>query len=239
MAWQQGVEFLSPDGATVTLDSPEAERALQWIADYYADYGVDALKSFTAGLGSADQHGFLSGRVAMAILDLSYLDQIENYSPGLDYGVAPIPTFPGSPTASSAGSWWLGIPRGAKHPEAAWAFMQFAVERQTQLEEAAATDEDLFPANRLAAADPAFLTSPALRVFAQQMEVAHSPTVVPLAHDVFWREFGGAKDRVIYGRQRPREALQQAERVVQDALDRSRAYDTYVRETVDARGGEG
>lgn len=237
MAWQQGVAFLSTDGETVSLDSPEMERSLQWIADYYRDYGVDDLKSFTAGLGSADQHGFLSGRVAMAILDLSYLDQIETYSAGLDYGVAPIPTFPGHPTASSAGSWWLAIPRGARHPDAAWAFMRFAVERQTQLEEAGATDEDLFPANRLAAADSAFLTSPALRVFAQQMEVAHSPTVVPLAHDVFWREVTGAKDRVIYGRQTPREALQQAEQVVQDALDRSTAYDRFVRANVDDQEG--
>ena len=237
MAWQQDVQFLSPDGTTVHLDTPETERALQWIGDYYQHYGVDDLKAFTAGLGSADQHGFLSGRIAIAILDLSYLDQIETYSPGLEYGVAPIPTFPGRPTASSAGSWWLGIPKGAKHPEAAWAFMRFAVERQTQLDEAAATDEDLFPANRLAATDSAFLTSPALHVFARQMDVAHSPTVVPLAHDVFWREFGGAKDRVIYGRQTPREALQQAERVVQDALDRSTSYDRYVRANVDLDGG--
>ncbi len=239
MAWQQGAEFLSPDGTTVTLDSPATEQALQWIADYYQSYGVDDLKAFTAGLGSADQHGFLSGRLAMAILDLSYLEQIARYSPNLDYGVAPIPTFPGRPTASSAGSWWLAIPRGAKHPAAAWAFMRFAVERQTQLDEAAATDEDLFPANRLAAYDSSFLSSPALEVFARQMEVAHSPTVVPLAHDVFWREFFGAQDRVIYGRQTPREALRQAERVVQDALDRSVDYDRYVRANVDLGESEG
>jgi ABC-type glycerol-3-phosphate transport system substrate-binding protein len=65
--------------------------------------------------------------------------------------VAPIPTFPGRPTASSAGSWWLGIPRGARHPEAAWAFLRFATQRQTQLEEAEDSGGDLFPANRLAA----------------------------------------------------------------------------------------
>src|SRR5690606_6428575 len=35
MAWQQGAEFLSPDGTTVTLAAPEMERALQWIADFY------------------------------------------------------------------------------------------------------------------------------------------------------------------------------------------------------------
>jgi multiple sugar transport system substrate-binding protein len=202
------------------------------MADYYAGYGVDDLKAFTAGLGTADQHGFLSGKLGMAVLDLSFLDQIETYAPGLDYGVAPIPTFPGRPTASSAGSWWLAVPRGARHPEAAWAFIRFATEKATQLAEVAATEEDLFPANRLAAEDPRFISSPAMRVFADQMAVAHSPTVVPLAHDVFWREFFGAQERVLFGLQTPGEALAQAERVVQDALDRARAYDDFVRAEV-------
>ncbi len=236
MAWQQDAVFLSPDGRTVTLDTPPMRQALGWIADFYAAYGVDDLKAFTAGLGSADQHGFLSGRIGMAVLDLSYLDQAARYNPDLEVGVAPIPTFPGRPPASSAGSWWLAIPRGAAHPEAAWAFMQFAVQRQIQLEEVAATDEDLFPANRFAATDPSFLTSPEMAVFAAQMEVAHSPTVVPLAHDVFWREFFGAQDRVIYGRQTPAEALRQAEAVVQDALDRAASYDRYVRANVTLDG---
>jgi len=239
MAWQRGVRYLSPDGAAVTLDAPAVREALAWMADYYAGYGVRDLKAFTAGLGTADQHGFLSGKLGMAVLDLSFLDQIETYAPGLDYGVAPIPTFPGRPTASSAGSWWLAVPRGARHPEAAWAFIRFATEKETQLEEVAATEADLFPANRHAAEDPAFLSTPAMRVFADQMAVAHSPTVVPLAHDVFWREFFGAQERVLYGLQTPAEALAQAEAVVQDALDRARAYDAYVRAQVDldALGG--
>src|SRR5690606_19315463 len=233
MAWQQGAEFLSGDGQTVTLTSPEVVRAFEWIAAYYRVYGVSELKAFTSGLVSADQHGFLAGRVSMSVLDLSFLDLIERCRPDLDFGVAPIPTFPGRESASSAGSWWLAIPRGARHPEAAWAFMRFAVEQQTQLEEVSASEEKLLPANRLAATDSAFLTSPALEVFARQMEAAHSPTVVPLAHDVFWREFFGAQDRVIYGRQTPTDALRQAERVVQDALDRAADYDRFVRASVD------
>ena len=73
----------------------------------------------------------------------------------------------------------------------------------------------------------------------RQMEVAHSPTVVPLAHDVFWREFFGAQDRVVYGRQTPGEALRQAERVVQDALDRAADYDRFVRANVEWEGEGG
>jgi multiple sugar transport system substrate-binding protein len=239
MAWQQGVRYLGPDGATVDLDNPQVRQAMAWMADYYRAYGVDDLKAFTAGLGTAEQHGFLSGKLGMAVLDLSFLDQIQTYAPGLDYGVAPIPTFPGRPSASSAGSWWLAIPRGARHPEAAWAFIRFATEAQTQLDEALAAPEPLLPANRIAAEDPRFLSSPAMRVFADQMAVAHSPAVVPLVHDVFWREFFGAQDRVLFGMETPEQALAQAEAVVQDALDRACAYDAYVRDHVDLDAPEG
>jgi multiple sugar transport system substrate-binding protein len=229
MAWQQGARFLSDDGTRVDLTAPAVVDAFTWLAGYYGAYGLDAVRAFTAGLGTADQHGFLSGKLALAVLDMSYLDQIERYRPDLDFGVAMIPTFAGRPTASSAGSWWLAIPRGARHAEAAWAFMKFAVETETQVEEVRRTEDDLFPANRHAATDPRFMKDDVVAVFVRQMDHAHSPAVVPLAHDVFWREFYGAQERVLHGLQTPDEALRQAEAVVQGALDRALAYDRFVR----------
>lgn len=233
MAWQRGVEFLSEDQTTVRLTSPEVVEAFQWLRDYYADYDLSAMRAYTAGLGAGDQHGFLTGKLAMAILDMSYLDQIARYRPDLDYGVAMIPRFPDTPTASSSGSWWLAIPRGAEHPEAAWAFMQFATSTETQIQEVLHTDDDLFPANREAAQDPRFMQEATTEVFVRQMDHAHSPTVVPMAHDVFWREFYGAQERVVHGLQTPEVALRQAERVIQGALDRARDYDRFVRTRMD------
>jgi len=61
------------------------------------------------------------------------------------------------------------------------------------------------------------------------MDFAHSPTVVPLAHGVFWREFVGALERSVLKEQPTQEAFEQAETVVQDALTRSGGYDRYVR----------
>ncbi len=236
MAWQRGARFLSDDGSRVHLATPEVLAAFNWVRDFYGDDDPDAMRAFTSGLGAGEQHGFLTGKLALAVLDMSYLEQIARYAPGLDYGVAPIPRFADTPTASSAGSWWLAIPRGARHPEAAWAFMAFAVAQQTQLQEALAVGGGLFPSNRHAAADPRFLTDSAVGVFVRQMEHAHSPTVVPMAHDVFWREFYGAQERVVHGLQTPEAALRQAEGVVQSALDRALAYDRFVRSRMDAAG---
>jgi predicted RNase H-like HicB family nuclease len=61
------------------------------------------------------------------------------------------------------------------------------------------------------------------------MEFSHSPSVIPLAHDVFWREFFGAQERVVFGRQTPAEALAQAQNAVQAVLDVAVEYDRYVR----------
>jgi multiple sugar transport system substrate-binding protein len=165
----------------------------------------------------------------MMLLDSSFPDQIKRYRPDLDYGVAIIPSFQGYPTASASGSWWLGIPRGARNPEQAWRFMKYAVSTDAQLEEIERTEESLFPANRRVAYHPRFMNSAEREVFVRQMEFSHSPSVIPLAHDVFWRELLGAQERVIYGRQSPEEALAQAQQAVQGVLDVAVKYDRYVR----------
>jgi hypothetical protein len=54
-----------------------------------------------------------------------------------------------------------------------------------------------------------------IKVLVDMMEYAHSPTIVPMAHDIFWREFLGARERAIHKIQTPEQALRQAENVIQ------------------------
>jgi ABC-type glycerol-3-phosphate transport system substrate-binding protein len=229
IAWELGAKFLSDDGKTVSLDNPEAVRGLEWTVRFYQDYPRQDVASFMAGFGFADQHGFITEKVAMMVLDNTFPDQIKIYRPDLEYGIALIPTFPGCPTASASGSWWMAIPRGAKNPEAAWQFIKYAAGKQAQLEEVLTMEESLFPANRLAAMDTAFNNSTERNIFITGMEYSHSPSIVPMAHDVFWREFFGAQERAVFGLQSPQEALKQGNRVLQGILDEALAYDGYVR----------
>lgn len=235
MAWQLGAEYLSTDGKTVSLTTPPVFRSFTWTRDYYDDYDFDEVQAFIgglgtgSGLGTGEQHGFLTDKLSMIVLDMGFLKRLERYRPDLDFGVVQTPSFEGYPTASASGSWWLGIPRGAKHPAAAWKFIEHYVNAQTLLEELALGDGDLFPANRLAATDPAFLKDAHKEIFVRQMEFSHSPVVVPLAHGVFHREFNGALERVVYKRQSVAEALKQAEKIIQEANSRAVDYDAYVR----------
>jgi multiple sugar transport system substrate-binding protein len=237
MSWQLGAEFLRNDGTEVSLDNPESVRALRWETEFFEKYPVQPVSSFMAGFGYADQHGFLSGKVAMMMLDNTFPDQIKLYKPDLDYGVAVIPTFNGYETATSSGSWWIAIPRGAKNTEAAWEFMKFAVKKETQLRESASQQEILFPANKHAANDSSFIRGDnKIQVLVDMMEYAHSPTIVPMAHDIFWREYLGARERAIHRLQTPEQALKQAQNVIQYQLDQAIEYDMYVRSKMNLGG---
>lgn len=236
MAWQNGAKFVVDGGTRVDMANPAMVVALEWAVDYHNYYDQNELEGFIAGFGRADQHAFIVGKVAMMVLDSSFPDQIANYHPALDYGVALIPSAPGSQTASATGSWWLGIPRGARHPGAAWEQIKFAAEKQVQLDAIENSRQSLFPSNRLVVLDSSFYTVGANSIFAQQLEHAKTPVIVPLAHAVFWREYAGAHERALLGAQTPREALLQAQRLTQLALDKAMEYDRYVREHMDFEG---
>ncbi len=229
MAWQLGAKFLTHDGTKVDMTNPAMVKALTWVTNFYKQYNINDVSSFMAGFGYANQQGFISQKVAMMVLDNTFPDQIKLYNPKLQYGVSMIPSFKGHPTASSSGSWWLAIPRGAKHVRAAWKFMQFAVKKNVQLTEAKSEKVILYPANKYAAEDTSFVKDDSAKIiFNKEMDYSHSPAIVPLAHDVFWREFMGARDRAIHNIQTPEVALMQAQKIIQEQLSQAIGYDRYV-----------
>ena len=233
MAWQLGAEFLSPDGKTVDLTNPAMIAALEWVRDYYDQYDMKQVQAFRGSFGYADQHEFISEKVAMMVVDSSFPEQIERYKNDLDYSVVPIPSFEGYLTASTSGSWWLGIPRGAANPGVSWEFIKFYARTDIQLEQCFHTEENLFPANRYAAKDPTFNNTAMTNVFVNQMEFAHSPAVVPMAHDVFWREMSQrVQERVVLHLQTPEESLLEAQQIIQLELDKALRYDEFVRSKI-------
>ncbi len=231
IAFELGAKFLSDDKKKVSLTNSEMIKALQWEVDFYDDYSYRQISSFTAGFGYGNQHGFISEKVAMMVLDNTFPEQIKIYNPNLDYGIAMIPTFENSKTASSSGSWWIAIPRGSKNPDAAWEFFKFATNTQTQINEALKMNVNLFPSNKKSATDSSFLAkNKSLKIFVQQMDYAFSPSIVPLVHDIFWREFLNAREKALNKIKTPFEALKEAENIIQTKLDEAIEYDEYVRE---------
>ena len=229
MALELGAEFKDSTGTKVNLTDPKMIKAFDEELELFNGIPIEEVNAFMGGFGYGSQHGFISGKIGMMILDNTFIDQIKTYNPELNYSVSEIPSFPGMEAKSSTGSWWYAIPRGAKNKKAAWEFMKYCVRRDIQLEESLSMEQSLFPANVKAASSPEFLAKHfAMKIFDEQMKHTKSKVIFPLIHDVFWREFSMARERILYKNQTPYDALKQAETTIQFNLDRAIEYDNYV-----------
>ncbi len=117
------------DEREITLASrPENLEAFRWVESYSRRYGLEEIKAFSSGFGNfaSAQNPFMTGKIAMVIQGVWMNNFIEQFAPGLSYGVAPWPaTKPGLENFTMTDADFLTIPRGAKHPNEAWEFIQY------------------------------------------------------------------------------------------------------------------
>lgn len=141
-----GASVFDEAAEKVTIDRPEHRAAYEWMQRTVRGFrplsepgqepatdkqAAEALESFRQGFGNYNtpQNAFLAGKVAMEIQGPWLANMVEEFAPGLDYGVAPMPCAAGvydekNPVAL-VDTDVLCIPRGAKHPEAAMKFVAF------------------------------------------------------------------------------------------------------------------
>lgn len=148
-AFQMNASFMSPDGTTCTLDSPEAETALQFMVDGYKQLGgYDEVQKFQSGFLANENDAFIVGKVAMKIDGDWILMSLSRYGPDLDFGVAPPPVPDDRYNKTGAfqnekdqfvtwtGGFSYAIPNGAKNTEGAWRFVKFFTSKEARLIEA-------------------------------------------------------------------------------------------------------
>lgn len=124
--WLNGGEFMSKDGRTCTLNSPEIVDALAYMTDLYEIQGgaVEVIAFQTSALG-ADLDPFMSGKIAMKIDGNFYLTVIANTRRDLRFGVALAPAPEGKTRLGWCGGFAYVIPTGSKHPREAWEFIKY------------------------------------------------------------------------------------------------------------------
>jgi multiple sugar transport system substrate-binding protein len=138
----------------LTLTDAACVRAFRWVRGYSERLGTDSMLEFRSGLGghSSAQNPFLAGKVAMMMERPSMANLIETLKPSMnrwnatpgaaaggrhaptraerqatcEWGAAPFPSaVPGLDKVCFAGFDALVIPRGAKHPAAAFEFVAY------------------------------------------------------------------------------------------------------------------
>jgi len=135
--WQNGGEFMSPDGRTCTLDDPKIVGALVWLTRVYDSLGgVQQVDAFSSSFQGGELDPFLTGKVAMMVNGNWMLGAIATYKPDLNFGVAPAPVPQARldlaarqksvpPYITWCGGFSWAIPKGAKQPEVAWEFVKW------------------------------------------------------------------------------------------------------------------
>lgn len=126
-----GAKWLKPDGTSNLGSDPAFAAMLTWQKSLVDWFGADKLAKFKAGLGDefSAQHAFETGKLAMMVDGEWRTSFIKHDGSTVEYGTAPMPAADDKPDLYGAGGIGgniIGIPRGAKNPEAAWTFVKFA-----------------------------------------------------------------------------------------------------------------
>lgn len=137
--FQNNADFISKDGRTCTLDTPESEEALDFLVKGYDQLGgYTNAKAFESGFLNRENSPFYVGTVAMMINGDWTLNELSRYAPQLDFGVVPAPVpddrffhrgrFAKEPFTYTtwSGGFCFVIPKGAKRVDDAWEYIKFS-----------------------------------------------------------------------------------------------------------------
>lgn len=243
--WSWGIvfggRFYDPHSGRITADSPRITAALDWMASYSRRYGAASVARFRKGDQALPGAAFplLEGQYAMImdgqwrVAEIGAVRQAARSRGEVvpRYGVVPLPAPPGG--LANAG-WVNGnffvVPRGAKNPRGAWAFMKFWSGFGGHESEAAraCAGGGWIPASANVVESPIFQEYlrryPMFRTF---VELAGNPNQVPTpglpGAQFLQDEIIRAAEDAMYKLVPPREALENATRRVQARLEAIRA----------------
>ncbi len=217
------------DGADrITATDPGNIEAYRWIQHFTKEFGTTNLSSFKSGLGqfSSPQNGFMSGKVAMEIQGVWMYHYINMFSPQMcgkdpQFGVAPFP-FPAARPDLKGSTFSdedvITIPRGARHPDAAFQFVRF-LESPKGMDMLCGLQWKMSP---LIKNEPGFYRTnknPLARFFAQQ---AMGKNTIPPPKMAIWPQYenslSNSYDEVSLLTKTPTQALEEVQREMQPQL---------------------
>ncbi len=230
--WLFGGKFFDADHNRITADDPANVAALDWLNQSAHRYGFERVNAFNSTFGAGAQDPFFTGRIAMEAMHMSVVEEMPDYAPGLDFGIAPLPAPPqGEYGASWVGGWAIAVPRDPDHRRtpaqraAALTFLKWACASDEGTTFAARTIRQ-FPGYKLCpyfdevrhavpGSYEAVFLSPYLRILET---TKHQRPVMP-AQAAYMFELDRAYSRTLYGDASAAAALAEARLHTQAALD--------------------
>lgn len=176
-AWQAGAQLVSSDGKTFTLDSPELVDALR----YYQSLFTDGLAPTDLPQGSLEPD-FMAGKIGSFVSGPWHVGILTDLdSAGMaNVALAPLPA--GKKQASFIGGANLAVFKDAKSRDAAWTFVNWLSQPETQAAWYQAVKD--LPSVASAWQDPAIAGDANLAVFGEQLKTAVAPPSIPTWEEV-------------------------------------------------------
>lgn len=218
----KGVSWFDEE-ENVTINTPEKVEALKWIVDWQEYYGRNTIQNHEAEFGSGVADPFISGLVAMRGQNINYYANLaENAPEDFNFGVAQLPEKEkGSGHYSWGGGFVLEIPHGAKHPEESYEFMKYLT--STEIQEKFGLNSFDIMANM--EANENLINHPDLNEKGHMIyEMAHKNldvttlTPVPITAPDFHSLVNSPIDEVLLGNRSPEEALEAAQKSVENLV---------------------
>jgi multiple sugar transport system substrate-binding protein len=175
--FQAGADLTNSDVSAITLDTPEAREALQFVADQYsAGYFVRPSDVDAGWAGEA----FGQGKAAMTIEGNWIVGYLQQTFPDKTWAVAELPAGPAG-QGTFAFTVCYGVAESAANPDASWALIEYLTNAQGSL--AWTTAFNVMPA-RASVADQWLADHPELEAFVTGAEYAHRWGFAPGFGDV-------------------------------------------------------
>ncbi len=186
-AWSNGAALTNDDGTEYTIDSPETTEAL----DFYSSLFEEGLSQDRVLDPGESESGFADGTYGSFISGPWHTALVEEQGLKPDqYAVAPLPGVDSAPGTSFVGGGDLAVFRDAENADAAWKFVRWLSEPETQ--QAFYEEVGDLPAVQSAWDSGKLAEDPKLKVFGEQLDHAEAPPAVPT-----WEQVAASIDAVI------------------------------------------
>ena len=209
----------------VTINNPGYLEMMEWFDSYARQYGREEVTQW-AEAASDGQFGrwnpqgpFYVGEVGMFMSGQWFYNDIREYAPDLDFGMAGMPGGPnGNPGSAGVTANFYFMPAGAKNADGGWELLKFLSGpyfMQTLVKLDAVT-----PSRKSIANDPAFVKGDEWVIETREM-IQKGYAFPPMPASRMYADLMGAGiDDVIHGVRTPAEVLAAVEEEVQAEIDR-------------------
>jgi len=218
--WVFGGNFFNQTTNTVTADDPPIVAALEWMVSYAKKYDITKISAFTTpfGQGPNFQNGqvFALGKMAMQPMGPWEIPAIAQYNPSMQYGITRLPAYKSLAPSSWVGGWCVGIPKGAKNPDAAWEFVKWICASNAGTTAAGNAVLD-FPGYKKSSF---FTNIPAnIKAFYPILQGTQHQRPVTPAEDYYMGSLNNNVSDALYGKKTPKQALSDCSKDVQSYLN--------------------